>query len=64
MVSAGLMMMDIFSYNALSKFVREIDDKQLQQLFDIVNTNNFELLMQQLDNAAKIAEVFGATKKL
>lgn len=55
---------NIFSYNALSKFIHGIKNKELQQLFDIVNTNNFELLMQQLDNAAQIAEVFGADKKI
>jgi hypothetical protein len=51
---------DIFSYNALSKFIYELKDKELHQLFDILNTNNFELMMQQLDNAAQIAIVFGA----
>lgn len=55
---------EIFSYNALSKFIHRIKDRKLQQLFEIVNTNNFELLMQQLDNAAKIAEVFGTDKKV
>jgi len=55
---------NIFSYNALSKFIHGIKNKELQQLFDIVNTNNFELLMQQLDNAGQIAEVFGADKKV
>jgi hypothetical protein len=54
----------IFSYNALSKFIHEIKNKQLQQLFNIVNTNNFELLMQQLDNAAQIAMIFGADEKV
>lgn len=54
----------IFSYNALSKFIYELKDNDLHKLFEIVNTNNFELLMQQLDNAAQIAEVFGADKKV
>ncbi len=54
----------IFSYNALSKFIYELKDNDLHKLFKIVNTNNFELLMQQLDNAAQIAEVFGADKKV
>ena len=55
---------DIFSYNALSKFINGIKNKELQQLFEIVNTNNFELLTQQLDNAARIAKIFGADKKI
>ena len=54
----------IFSYNALANFIHNINNKDLQQLFEIVNTNNFELLMQQLDNAAQIAEVFGTGKKV
>lgn len=54
----------IFSYNALSKFIYELKDRELHQLFDILNTNNFELMMQQLDNAAQIAIVFGADKKI
>jgi hypothetical protein len=54
----------IFSYNALSKFIYELKDKELHQLFDILNTNNFELMMQQLDNAAQIATVFGVEKKI
>lgn len=52
----------IFSYKALSKFIYELKDKELHQLFDILNTNNFELMMQQLNNAAQIASVFGVDK--
>jgi hypothetical protein len=54
----------IFSYNALNKFIYELKDKELLQLFDILNTNNFELIMEQVDNAAQIAIVFGADKKV
>jgi hypothetical protein len=54
----------IFSYNSLSRFIYELKDKELHQLFDILNTTNFELIMQQLDNAAKITDVFGADKKI
>ena len=50
----------IFSYNALSKFIEKLENDTLKKLFEIVKTNNFELLMQQLDNAAQIAVVFGA----
>src|SRR5690606_31884603 len=32
------------------------------KLFGIIKTSNFELLMEQLENVAKIAEVFGAEK--
>lgn len=54
----------IFSYNALSKFVYELNDNDIHKLFDILNTNNFELIMQQLDNAAQIAVIFGADKQV
>lgn len=50
----------IFSYNALSKFLENLDNHILQKLFQIIKTSNFELLMEQLDNVAQIAEVFGA----
>ena len=52
----------IFSYNALSKFLENLEDEVLQKLFQIIKTSNFELLMEQLDNVAKIADVFGAEK--
>ena len=54
----------IFSYNALSKFLENLDNDILQKLFQIIKTSNFELLMEQLDNVAQIAEVFGADKKV
>ena len=50
----------IFSYNALSKFLENVDNEILQKLFQIIKTSNFELLMEQLDNVAQIADVFGA----
>lgn len=49
----------IFSYNALNSFIDELDDELLSKLFDIINTKNFELVMQQLSNFSEIAEVFG-----
>ena len=52
----------IFSYNALSKFLENMENDTLQKLFEIIKTSNFELLMEQLENVAKIAEVFGAEK--
>lgn len=54
----------IFSYNALSKFLENLNNDILQKLFQIIKTSNFELLMEQLDNVAQIAEVFGADKKV
>ncbi len=40
---------EIFSYNALSNFINSTDNQLLQKLFGIVNTTNFELIMNQLD---------------
>jgi len=54
----------IFSYNALSQFLDKLDNDVLQKLFQIVKTSNFELMMQQLENVAQIAGVFGADKKV
>ena len=54
----------IFSYNALSKFLENLDNDILQKLFQIIKTSNFELLMEQLDNVAQISEIFGADKKV
>lgn len=54
----------IFSYNALSKFLDNLEDDTLQKLFQIIKTSNFELLMEQLDNVAQISKVFGAEKKV
>lgn len=50
----------IFSYNALSKFLENLQNGTLQKLFQIIKTCNFELIMEQLDNVAQISEVFGA----
>lgn len=55
---------EIFSYNALAKFLDNVDDPILKQLFEIIKTSNFELLMEQLENVAQIAEVFGAEKSV
>jgi len=54
----------IFSYNALSEFLVNLNNDILQKLFQIIKTNNFELLMEQLDNVAQIAEVFKTEKKV
>lgn len=54
----------IFSYNALSKFLENLDNDILQKLFQIIKTSNFELLMEQLENVAQISEIFGADKKV
>jgi len=55
---------EIFSYNALNTFIEKTKDKLLLKLFEIVNTKNFELIMQQLDNFCRLAEEFTSDKKL
>ena len=54
----------IFSYNALHNFIVKLDDDDLSIILGVVETKNFEIIMQQLDNFASIAEAFGAPKKL
>jgi len=39
----------IFSYNALSEFLKNTQNSLLNKLFSIINTSNFELIMNQLD---------------
>jgi hypothetical protein len=54
----------IFSYNALNTFIEKLDNDILHKLFSIINTKNFELVMQQLSNFCEIAEIFGTDKEL
>lgn len=55
---------EIFSYNALSQFIENTGDPMINQLFEKLNTKNFELIMQQLDNFCEIAEIFSSDKQL
>lgn len=55
---------EIFSYNALHRFIEDINDKLINNLFNIVKTKNFELVMQQLDNFCELIDAFGSDKKL
>jgi len=54
----------IFSYNALYEFIENLDNELLSKLFNIINTKNFELVMQQLDNFLELAKVFSTDKEL
>ncbi|WP_222431607.1 DUF4917 family protein [Mucilaginibacter achroorhodeus] len=54
----------IFSYNALSKFIENTGDPLINSLFEKLNTKNFELIMQQLDNFCEIANIFSDDKSL
>lgn len=55
---------DIFSYNALNKFIEKIEEPLLKKLFEIINDKNFELVMQQLDNFCQLAEEFSSDNEL
>ena len=55
---------DIFSYNALSTFIDKTNNPLLQKLFSTINTKNFELIMQQLDNFCEIAQIFSSDVEL
>ncbi|MDQ3100171.1 MAG: DUF4917 family protein [Bacteroidota bacterium] len=49
---------EIFSYNALSKFIETTGDDLVNKLFEKLKTKNFETVMQQLDDFCTIAGVF------
>lgn len=53
----------IFSYNALSDFIDQTEDKLLKKLFSIINTRNFELIMKQLDVFYELAVEFSSDKE-
>ncbi|AJC66175.1 DUF4917 family protein [Dickeya zeae] len=55
---------EIFSYNALQKFIDEQRNPLISSLFRIVKTKNFELVMQQLDNFCELIETFGTYNEL
>ena len=53
----------IFSYNALSDFIDQTEDKLLKKLFSIINTRNFESIMKQLDVFYELAVEFSSDKE-
>lgn len=55
---------DMFSYNALHRFIIDNRDEKVQQIFNVLNTQNFELVMQQLDNFTDIAQVFDVPQNI
>lgn len=55
---------EIFSYDALNDFITDIDDELLAKIFGVVNTKNFEVVMQQLDNFYELIEAFGSDPQL
>jgi hypothetical protein len=55
---------DIFSYNALNEQLMHNDDEEIKAIFNILNTQNFEIVMQQLENYAAISKILSAPKNL
>lgn len=53
---------NIFSYNKLANFIKEIGSINAKLLFDIFDTSNFELIMEQLEITLRISEKFGANE--
>ena len=48
----------IFSYNALHDFVAELDDKDLSTILSVIETRNFEVIMQYLEQFAALINAF------
>jgi len=55
---------NIFSYNALYDFVRELENPLLKELFQVVGTHDFERVMQQLETFAALGAAFGVDDKV
>ncbi len=54
----------IFSYNALSNFIKSCKDQTILKLFRIVDSTNFELIMRELDLFIKFEKEFDPNPKL
>ncbi len=54
----------IFSYNALTEFVKKCKDSTILKLFRIVGSTNFELIMRSLDLFVKFGEEFAPNANL
>ena len=54
---------EIFSYNALNKFIDKLNNPLITKLFNIINTKNFELVMQSLDNFCELANAFSSDQE-
>lgn len=55
---------DIFSYNALYDFISSLNDPVLSKLFSVIETKNFELIMQQLGTFSALLEAFQSDEQL
>ena len=55
---------DIFSYNALSRFINNSDEETIKRVFEVYNTQNFESIMQQLNNMVDVLKILEAPNGL
>ena len=55
---------DIFSYNALHDFIQNSHDPALKTILGVIETKNFEVIMQQLDTCAALVDAFGGDPAL
>lgn len=54
----------IFSYNALHNFVSNLKDPDLSKILEVVETRNFEVIMQYLDHFSALVTAFGGDPAL
>ncbi|WP_287373166.1 DUF4917 family protein [Prosthecochloris sp.] len=54
----------IFSYNALHDFVSKLKDKDLSKILEVIETRNFEVIMQFLDHFSALFRAFDGDPKL
>ena len=54
----------IFSYNALHNFVKNLKENDLSKILGVIETRNFEVIMQYLDNFAALVDALGGDPKL
>jgi hypothetical protein len=54
----------IFSYNALHSFVQDLKNDDLSKILSVIETRNFEIIMQYLDHFSALVTAFGGDKAL
>ena len=54
----------IFSYNALHDFVVKLKDKDLSKILEVIETRNFEVIMQYLNHFSALITAFGGDPAL
>ena len=54
----------VFSYNALHDFVINIEDNDLSAILNVIETRNFEVIMQYLDSFSALIAAFGGKPEL